>query len=115
MHKMMFPSESCNSVSKGSLHSANSVRFPLSRKCSPRVPPEPLPQFGNRGSNGLSGNSMVLGQTITTRLHGHGPNNSPAATWYCGKQLPRGYMVLGQTITPRLHGTGANNYPAATW
>src|SRR4029434_9923826 len=45
MHKMMFPSESCNSVSKG-----NSVRFPLSRKFSPRVPPEPLrvPQFGNR-------------------------------------------------------------------
>ena len=34
------------------VHSANSVRFPLSRKCSPRVPPEPLrvPQFGNRGS-----------------------------------------------------------------
>ena len=34
MHKMMFPSESCNSVSKG-----DSVPFPLSRKCSPRVPP----------------------------------------------------------------------------
>src|SRR4029434_216736 len=47
MHKIMFPSESCNSVSKG-----NSVRFPLSRKFSPRVPPEPLrvPQFGNRGT-----------------------------------------------------------------
>src|SRR4029434_8172438 len=48
MHKMMFPSESCNTV----LHSANSVRFPLSRTFSPRVPPEPLgvrvPQFGNR-------------------------------------------------------------------
>src|SRR4029434_4554335 len=38
MHKIMFPSESCNSVSKG-----NPVRFPLSRKFSPRVPP-----FGNR-------------------------------------------------------------------
>src|SRR4029434_6113743 len=50
MHKMMFTSESCNSVQ--TVHSANSVRFLLSRKCSPRVPPEPLrvPQFGNRGT-----------------------------------------------------------------
>src|SRR4029434_2524152 len=50
MHKIMFPSESCNSVLKGRLHSVNSVRFPLSQKCSPRVPPEPLrvPHFGNR-------------------------------------------------------------------
>src|SRR4029434_6831613 len=49
MHKMMFPSESCNSVSKG-----NSVRFPLSRTFSPSAPPEPLcvPQFGNRGTRG---------------------------------------------------------------
>src|SRR4029434_6688107 len=51
MHKMMFPSESCNSVSKG-----NSVRFPLSRTFSPRVPSESLrvplgvhgPHFGSR-------------------------------------------------------------------
>src|SRR4029434_4088711 len=36
------------------VHSANSVRFLLSRKFSPRVPPEPLcvPQFGNRGARG---------------------------------------------------------------
>src|SRR4029434_10084251 len=54
MHKMMFPSESCNS--------ANSVRFLLSRKCSPCVPPEPLrvplgvrlPQFGNRRATFMS-------------------------------------------------------------
>ena len=44
MHKMMFPSESCNSISKGSLHSANAVRFPLSRKI---VGPIPVTIFGS--------------------------------------------------------------------
>src|SRR4029434_8523374 len=36
------------------VHSANSVRFLLSRNFFPRVPPEPLrvPQFGNRWSIG---------------------------------------------------------------
>src|SRR4029434_759874 len=50
MNKMMFPSESCNSVSKGTFREFRP--FSLSRTFSPHVPPEPLcvPQFGNRGS-----------------------------------------------------------------
>src|SRR4029434_6944393 len=70
MHKMMFPSESCNSVSNGTLQPANSVRFLLSRTFSPRVHPEPLrvplgvrvPQFGNRWCTSCIGPSIGLGQ-----------------------------------------------------
>ena len=43
------------------VHSANSVRFPLSRKFSSRVPPEPLrvPQFGKRGLRASAGQDVA--------------------------------------------------------
>src|SRR4029434_11037529 len=89
MHKMMFPSESCNSVSNCTF--CEFVRFLLSRKCSPRVPPEPLrvalgvrvPQFGNRCRRGITARRNVsMGKDGTDTHTGRSKTVPPQQTKY---------------------------------